>query len=227
VLPLDVLNQPSVRREEDGDCVTELLGHVGGGLACRQQESRPDEFGGHGRHAKPGDKRGTFGAFVSDFDPTQSEAIWHLDQSPQARFARLREEAVIEWFDFALCSVIHHDLPIKHRGLTKSAFRGLRKIKWYLKWRYHPELSTREGQKLVWGVPKHCDRIIKKELKKMQLETLAAQSEELLFEVKRLRAEQLEQRALLVETAERVRERFPNDTEVSAAVDRFVAEIGD
>jgi hypothetical protein len=59
------------------------------------------------------------------------------------------------------------------------------------------------------------------------LEAIAAQNEEILALLTQMQ-ERLE-RAFegIEETAERVRDRFPNDAEVSAAVDEFLGEIGD
>ena len=62
--------------------------------------------------------------------------------------------------------------------------------------------------------------------KARMLETIAAQNEEILARIQAMQ-ERLEI-ALdgIGETAERIRERFPNDAEVSATVDRFLNEIG-
>jgi hypothetical protein len=59
----------------------------------------------------------------------------------------------------------------------------------------------------------------------MELATFAAQNEEILFRIKQLRETQVEILAKLADTVERVRERFPNDAEIAAAVEQFLEDV--
>jgi DNA-binding CsgD family transcriptional regulator len=92
----------------------------------------------------------------------------------------------------------------------------------------HPEYSERRVAKTL-GVSRNTVASVKREIEEdklnISIETVAAQNEEILVRLRELRETQTEIMGAVSETVERLRSRFPNDAEVSAAVDDFLAEI--
>jgi hypothetical protein len=153
-------------------------------------------------------------------DPTPDEVIWR-EQHPEIVTLEALELAAREWVYFVVCGRLSEtDVPI-FRGPRLAA----RRVLWFVRWRRHPELSEAQRRYVVWRVPALFQRVIDKE-KKPVIETVAAQNEEILAKIERLREMQTEMLEKLADTVERVRDRFPNDSEVSAAVDRFLEDVG-
>jgi len=161
-------------------------------------------------------------SLASPRDPVFDEAIWRLeDESRREKWQRLWFEAIEDWIWLHELAVgVPHDSTI-------TAY-----VNWLLRWKYHPELTETEGRLIVQRIPAltaqwlRAEQAKQKEKKNMELATIAAQNEEILARIEQLRQTQTEIMESVLETVGRVRERFPNDAEVSAAVDRFLENSG-
>jgi len=194
--------------------------------------SRPGEYGRRKESA------GTLHPLLgNESDPTQREALQLAAESPTARFARLREQAAIEFVWYVLGGFVYANehsegiptCPHEHHANDNGHL--IRLVRWVVKWRNVPELTAWERQEIIRHVMTEFElvkadlRREKERKKKMELATIAAQNEEILAKLEGLRVTQAEILERVGETVERVRERFPDDTEVSAAVDRLLESI--
>jgi hypothetical protein len=93
-------------------------------------------------------------------------------------------------------------------------------LRWLIKYLTHTDLTVAGRLTIVSAVPEAFVAVLKaaKEKEKPVIETVAAQNEEILAKLGCVLDG-------MDELLERVRERFPNDAEVSAAVDRLLEDL--
>lgn len=172
----------------------------------------------------------TVARFVNEeppFPQPEEEAVWkvgtpHEEYAP-AMWRRILWEASIEFLEALMPSW-------RSPGFEHIAPRTAL-ARWLLKYGRHPDLTVEGRLEVVTVIPQAYELLLKEKardrgrVKRMELATIAAQQELILARLEGLRQTQMELLDKVSETVERVRERFPNDADVSAAVDRLLEDL--